>query len=88
MTAKLRELMADVNRSLTMAYERRKEFSDAAVNWADLSCTRSLEGIDSFGDHAYVVIIEEASPSNPELQDFIYGELLEKWGSVEIHLEW
>lgn len=85
----LKELQRATSRICELAIESRSTFENAAVNWADFQCTSAAYCVDDCGDSGYRVVIEEASPDNAELINFIAGELSMKgYQGVEINLEW
>ncbi len=73
-----------------IAVERRSEFTDAAVNWADFKCTdvRHWSNID--GISGYSVYIEEADPSpSRDLEEFIREHLKSNnFPDVEVIFDW
>jgi len=60
-----------------------------AINWGNLRCIAASYVVDDRGDEGYEVLIEEASPDNPELADFISYQLDgTEFSPLEIRFEW
>ena len=63
---------------------------DGAINWGDLHCTDVVMSVSVHGDIWIRVDIEECDPHNPELKEYMYEKLAEKFPEVtfEINTEW
>lgn len=60
-----------------------------AILWSSLHCKEATRSEDQDGNITWAVLIEEASPHNPELQQYIARKILESEGiDVEVRTEW
>ena len=72
-----------------MAADARQTFENAAVNWADFQCVCAEWYVEDYSGVDYRVYIEEASPDNTEVINFIADELaILGYKNIEIRLEW
>ena len=64
-------------------------FTGGAINWADLHCKEATRCEDEQGNITWTVLVEEADPVNPELQQYIARKILESEAmDVEVRTEW
>lgn len=76
--AYLEKLRHDVQVIIESIAEKNKsDYSDEAINWADLICVETSKVMNNYGNVYYRVLIEEAAPACPNLQLAIQEELAE-----------
>ena len=84
----LKELKQTTTRICELATDARHTFKNPAVNWFDFQCTCAEYYIDDRGDTGYRILVEEASPDNAEIINFIADELtMHGYKDIEIRLE-
>jgi len=85
----LKTLKRRTNDICKIAGNERATFKNAAINWADFQCVCAEYYVDDCKNTGYRVYIEEASPDNPEVINFIANELARSgYENIEIKLEW
>lgn len=65
-----------------------RRIKDACVNWADLRCVNVLWGLDETYTAFWLVSIEEASPDNAELSNYITQKLAAKGYNLYVEFNW
>lgn len=84
----LTALRDSAERACIAAFDKREKI-EGAINWGDLHCNVAERYEDSSGGTGYRVYIEEASPDQPALGEFINGVLMKDgFDQVEIMFEW
>lgn len=59
------------------------------VNWAAFKPSRTMWFIDDTGDHGFIVTMDEASPDNWQLAQWMRERFREYgYDNVEVHFEW
>lgn len=84
---KLREIYDYANEVLE---NTKPEDVEGAINWGDLSCTDVSWCKSVYGTESVMLIIEEADPYNPELRQYMYERMMEKFPKVmfDVVTEW
>jgi len=70
----MRGIKFEVNRILKEAHKQKDKFP-GAINWGNLKCVGTRYCMDEIGKETYLVLIEEASPDNSDLQEFVKEQL-------------
>ena len=84
---KLREIYDYANEVLE---NTKPEDVEGAINWGDLRCTDVSWCKSVYGTESVMLIIEEADPYNPELRQYMYERMMEKFPKVmfDVVTEW
>lgn len=78
----LHKIKAETNRILQEAREQKDKFPLiyflGAINWGNLKCVGTKHCLNETGKETYTVLIEEASPNNPDFQEFVEKQLAKR----------
>jgi len=87
--ARLKHLREAAESACKLANEHRAELPNSRVNWGDLHCYDAEHRLDADGYEYDCVMLEDASPDNPVIRQFI-RDALDKAGFplVEVETKW
>jgi hypothetical protein len=88
---KLQLLKSATNELLEqLTKERMAEvpFRRGGINWADLKCCNVEYIVNIYDEIVWRVTIDEVSPDEQELQDYVRNGLIERFDDVEVVTEW
>lgn len=84
----LRRVIVATDAALDTAQNHKTAIA-GAVNWADLCCREARICMSDYGDVSVSVLVEEASPDQKDLREFVRQELeIAGFGGIDVEFEW